>query len=108
MCYLIRQQHAEAASGAAAPAPTVPHVRPRWVGAATAAAIAAMALAALLAPTSTARVNEVSSAAAAPVAPRADITPVSTGGDQRSLPADDGVPGTETAKAGAGNCSHGL
>jgi hypothetical protein len=108
MCYLVREQQAAAASGPSDSVPSPPQVRPRWAGAVTAATIAAMALAALLAPTSTARVNEVASAAEVPLATRAAVTPVSTAGDQRSLPADDGVPGTETAKAGAGNCSQGL
>lgn len=111
MCYLVRQHPsaAEAPAGATPPKESS-GLRPRWVAAAGAALVGTLAFAALLTPAPRpAGVDAREAAAIPPVASKAHLLPVSTGGGQSSLPADDGVPGgQETAKASLGGCHHGL
>jgi hypothetical protein len=110
MCYLVRQQQAGAEHGSALPPGSGNSIRPRWVGAATAALVGGLALAALVAPTSMAPQLEAKPATAAPVAARAmGAAPTIPVLEQTSTSLDDGVPGAaEVAKSGAGNCHHGL
>jgi hypothetical protein len=114
MCYLVRQQQAEAAPGGSVEPPGFGSVRPRWVGAAAAMLIGGLAVAAALV-TTPSQAPQVQSAREAgaplPVATRSTPLPAAAGGvEQTALPMDDGVPGssTEMVKAGAGGCSHGL
>jgi hypothetical protein len=112
MCYLVREQQAATADGAAGPVPpSFDRVRPRWAGVAGAVLVGGLALAALVAPRSAANLAQVkASAAPAPIAARADKLPTAAGGNQTSLPMDDGVPtaASETPQAGLGHCHHGM
>ena len=112
MCYLVRQQQPEPERGGVTPPSGFERMRPRWAGATVAMVIGGLAIAAavLLPPPSAARLEVQERAALAPVTPRATLVPTATPvADQRTLPADDGVPGTpDVAKAGAGPCHHGL
>lgn len=112
MCYLVREQQAGAAEGAAPLPPAIDRLRARWVGAAGAALIGGLALAALVTPsTSTAPLlSAKDSGAPAPVASRSVSVPAAGGAQQTSLPMDDGVPTatSDTPKSGFGNCHHGL
>lgn len=113
MCYLIRSQQRAAAQPADGTPPRVSRdLRPRWVGAAAATLLGTVALAAMLAPAPLSRQGDAKPAAAAIVPDHAKValTPVSTTGTVRSLPADDGVPASpDTAKASdGGDCHHGL
>jgi hypothetical protein len=113
MCYLVRNHQARAEEGGSAQVPpSLGRVRPRWTGAVAAALIGGFALAAIVAPSSTSSPTlrdrqasapapiESSAAAAVPMAAR-----VETG----APPVDDGVPNnSDVAKAGMGQCHHGL
>ena len=107
-CYLVRD-----AAGRPESAPGLPsdpqRLRPRWAAAATAALVVGIAAAALVAPSPTA-VSIKEPAAISPIATQSSATPLTPVVDQRGSGLDDGVPGpsTETAKARAGNCSHGM
>ena len=109
MCYLLRQQPTEASLGPATLPPSGSGHRPRWAGAIAAAVIGSVALAALFAPAPTGSADDAkASASAGPVIDRGALVPAATTTRQGLAP-DDGVPTlTDTAKSGAGNCSHGL
>lgn len=110
MCYMVRQQQAEAAAGGAT-APSGPQrLQPRWAGAAAALLIGSFALAALVGPTTTAPgVQAREPAAPVPVAVKA-AAPAPAVVERSAAPvADDGVPAAaDVQKAGAGYCQHGL
>ena len=108
MCYLVREAVGRRESAPALPSGSE-RLRPRWAAAAAAAVMVGIAAAALVAPQPTA-VSVKEPAAISPVATRSSATPITPVVDQRGSGLDDGVPGasTETAKSGAGNCSHGL
>ena len=112
MCYLVRQHQAGAGEGASAPQPpSVDRVRPRWAGAVAAALIGGLAVAAIIAPstTSTPTLRDRESAAPAPIATSAAPVPMAGVVETGLAPADDGVPSTsDVAKAGIGQCHHGL
>ena len=107
MCYSVRQASLHTQSDEAASAASErPGLRPRWAGIAAAAVFGGIALAAL-APSPSAR-NEVPPTGI-PAATATPMVQAATGGEQRSLPMDDGVPAaTDVRKAGAGHCEHGL
>lgn len=110
MCYLVRQQQAEAATGGTAPHDTMRGARPRWAGAATAALVAGLAVAALVVPAGQREWREAEAAAAPAAMPlkTADVraTPVAA---RTMLPVDDGVPtAPDRAGAAAAPCQHGL
>lgn len=113
MCYLVRHHQAGAAEGAGAPIPpSVARARPRWVGAAAAAAlIGGLAVAAIVAPSSTsAPLRDRESAAPAPITSSAAASvPMAAAVETGSTSQDDGVPtSSDVAKAGMGQCHHGL
>ena len=112
MCYLVRHHQAGAAEGSSAPQPpSLDRVRPRWIGAVAAALIGGLALAAIVAPSSTsAPVRDRESAAPAPITSSAAVVvPVAAVVEPGSAPVDDGVPTpSDVAKAGMGECHHGL
>jgi len=115
MCYLVRQQQAEAEPGGVAQQPRgFDGTRPRWIGAAAVTLIGGLAVAAALVTTPSMAPQlqgAQQSGAPLPVAARTPALPVGGGSvEQTSLPMDDGVPasGTDVVKAGAGNCHHGL
>ena len=112
MCYLVRHHQAGAAEGGSAPVPpSVDRVRPRWVGAVGAALIGGLAVAAIVAPssTSTPTLRDRESAAPAPITSSAAAVPMAAVVETGSAPVDDGAPNTsDVAKAGMGQCEHGL
>ncbi|HEX7891772.1 MAG TPA: hypothetical protein VF522_20650 [Ramlibacter sp.] len=106
---MIRQASLRTDSDKAVSVPSErPGLRPRWAGIAAAAVFGGIALAALVpTPSPTAR-NEVPPAGA-PATIATPMVQTAAGGEQRSLPMDDGVPtATEFRKAAAGHCEHGL
>ena len=110
MCYLVRHQQPEPKHEGAPGAPGLEHLRPRWVAAGAAALVAGLAVAAsfvttpAMAPTPIVKEH----ALAAPILPVKDAAvPAAAGGEQRSLPVDDGVP-SDDMKASAGGCHHGV
>jgi hypothetical protein len=108
MCYSVRQASLHTQSDEAASAASErPGLRPRWAGVAAAAVFGGIALAAL-APSPSARTEVPPTAIPATIA-ATPMVQMATGGEQRSLPMDDGVPtATELRKAAAGHCEHGL
>lgn len=111
MCYLYREQQAEAAvRGGATLPPSLDRLRPRWVGAVAAALIGGLAVAAMVAsPSASPLLNAKDSAAPAPLAARTVAVPTTGAVEQSSLPVDDGVPGApDMVKAGMGHCDHSL
>jgi hypothetical protein len=112
MCYLVRHHQAGAAEGGSAPVPpSLDRVRPRWIGAVAAAIIGGVALAAIVAPSSTsAPMRNSESAVPAPITSNAAAAvPIAAMVETGSAPVDDGVPNTsDVAKAGVGQCHHGL
>ena len=117
MCYLVRQQQADAAPGGVAQQPRgFESARPRWVGAAALTLLGSLAVAAALVstPSMAPQLQEGAQQAGGAALPVAAQGPVqATGGgsvEQTSLQMDDGVPssGTDVVKAGAGNCHHGM
>jgi hypothetical protein len=111
MCYLVRQQEAEAKAGPSAQPSGTEGFRSRWAGAGAIALIGGIALAGALV-TTPSMAPQVPSAkdsgAPLPIAARSTQLPAGGGVQETSLQVDDGVPGTEVSKAGAGNCHHGL
>lgn len=104
MCYLVRQQQADASFGAAQPH-EAGHGRRHRLGAAVAAiAMGGIALAALLAPAPTAPLPPPAAGAdTAVLRTSLPAEPVATQG----LAPDDGVPAdTQRMGAGVGGCSH--
>lgn len=110
MCYLIREQQARAAErGGSAIPPSLNGPRPRWIGAIAAALIGGLAVAALVAPPSTSPPLITQDSAPAPIASTAVTVPTAAVVERGSLPVDDGVPSaSDVAKAGMGDCNHGL
>ena len=107
MCYQLRHQ----AAPRPAPEESAPsgfdRLRPRWIGAAAATLVGGLALAAFVAPSpsSAPTLDTRDNAVTTPVAARAAQSPGGAGTEQRSLPADDGVPtGGEMQRAGIGHC----
>jgi hypothetical protein len=108
MCHLVRQQQPEAAFGGSPARPASERPSPRWVVGAGAALLASFALAAFVAPGTPAPLS-AKEAAAVPVVARTVATPATGVVEAGSGLVDDGVPATpEVARAGAGNCHHGL
>jgi len=114
MCYLVRQQPADAAFGAVPPAPAGERLRPRWAAALTAALVGGVALAATLvvspaaAPEAPAPVAK-QGALLAPVVARTVNTPAAGGSERAGLPVDDDVPTAPASdKAALGGCHHDL
>lgn len=111
MCYLYREQEAGAAErGGATPSPGLDRLRPRLLGAVSAALIGGLAVAAIVAsPSTSPLLNATDSAAPAPLAARAVALPTTGVVEQSSLPVDDGVPSaSDMVKAGMGHCDHSL
>jgi hypothetical protein len=113
MCYLVRHHQARAGEGGSAPQPpSLDRIRPRWAGAVAAALIGGLAVAAIIAPSSTSSptLRDRESAAPAPIASSAAAAvPMAAMVETGSAPVDDGVPSTsDVAKAGMGQCHHGL
>ena len=116
MCYLVRHHQAGAAEGASAPqTPGVDRVRPRWAGAVAAALIGGLAVAAIVAPSPTSQMSaplrDRESTAPAPITSSAAASvPMAAAVETGSPSQDDGVPSTssDVAKAGMGQCHHGL
>jgi hypothetical protein len=109
MCYLVRQQQAEAERGGTTP-PSLERLRPRLIGAVAAALIGGLAVAALVVPSSTPPVlSAQDSTGPAPLASNTAATPSAGFVQHGSAPVDDGVPtASDVVKVGAGNCHHGL
>ena len=110
MCYLIRQQQLESASGGPAPHDAMGASRPRWAHAAAASLVALLALAALVLPAGQREVREAEAAGAPAAIPmkttHARATPVAA---RTVLPVDDGVPtASDPGRAAASPCQHGL
>jgi hypothetical protein len=113
MCYLVRHHQARATEGGSAPVPpSLDRVRSRWAGAVGAALIGGLAVAAIVAPSSTSSptLRDMESAAPAPIASStAAAVPMAAVVETGSAPVEDGAPSTsEVAKAGMGQCHHGL
>jgi hypothetical protein len=111
MCYLVRQQQPEPKHDGAPATPGLDRLRPRWIGVGAAALATGLAVAASLVstPASAPIVTPKEPAAAAALVPvRDSALPTAGGGEQRSAPVDDGVPGSDVVKAGKGDCHHGL
>ncbi|MEJ5989774.1 hypothetical protein WG902_07225 [Ramlibacter sp. PS3R-8] len=108
MCHLVREHPASVAE-AGSSTPTRVDPRARWAGAVTAALIGGLALAALDAPRPPEPSVQVREAASAvPVAARSSVLPTAAL-ERSALPADDGIPSaSDTAKASAGGCEHGM
>jgi hypothetical protein len=103
MCYLVRQQQAEAAGGVTAPASDTPGLRPRWIGAAAATLVGGLALATVF----VAPLPERQEAAAAVTPTPVAAQPVVPVVEQGKVALDDGVP-TAPDVIKVGNCHHGL
>lgn len=106
MCHVVGQQYAEPEPRGSAP-PALERLRPRWAAAAGAALIGTFALA-FVSPSTEPPVPEAKPATAVtPVVAKSGMGP-----DRVVEPAaglDDGVPTVAgKAKAGLGNCSHGM
>ena len=111
MCYLVREHQAGASEpGGAVLPPSRGPLRPRSIGAVVAVLMAGVAVAALVAPPATSlRADTKDAAPVIPLASKTAILPTATGVEKSSLPVDDGVPSpSDVAKAGAGECHHGL
>jgi hypothetical protein len=111
MCYLVRHHQPGAAEGRSAPVPpSLDRVRSRWAGAVGGALIGGLAVAAIVAPSLTSPpLPDRESAAPAPITSSAAAVPMAAVIETGSTPADDGVPSTsDVAKAGMGQCEHGL
>lgn len=111
MCYLIRQQQAEAQRGSTTTLETGPHrLRSRWAGAVAATLVGGLALAALVQPPSTpSPIKAIESAAPAPVVARTSAVPAAAVVEQVSAPVDDGVPSAaDVVKAGGRDCDQGF
>ena len=112
MCYLVRHHQARAGEGGSArQPPSLDRIRPRWAGAVAAALIGGLAVAAIIAPSSTSSptLRDKESVAPAVASTAGAAVPMAAVVDMGSAPADDGVPNTsEVAKAGMGQCHHGL
>ena len=111
MCYLVRQQQPELEVGGVLPPPGV--VRPRWAGAGAIAVCGGLALAGALltTPSMAPQAHDAKErAATVPAAERATQLPTGGSVHEASLQMDDGVPSstTDTPRAAAGNCHHGL
>jgi hypothetical protein len=110
MCYLVRHQQPEPKHDGTPVGSGLDRLRPRWIGVGAAALATGLAVAASLVSTpATAPIVPQERAAAATIVTVKDAAvPAAGGGEQRSMPVDDGVPGSDVAKAGKGDCHHGL
>lgn len=104
MCYLLRQQPADASFTVAQPHPPGGTRPRRLAGALAAVAMGGIALAALLAPAPTAPLPESKAGIDGAMLRTSSPAPADT---TRGLAPDDGVP-ADTQRLGAGGCSHGL
>jgi hypothetical protein len=112
MCYVVRQQQAEAAGAAVPPSQVPQRLRPRLVAAVAAAVFGGFALDALTgSPSAPPLSSQKDEAPTAPLVTRAATVPTSGVVEVGSGPVDDGVPTASTrdvANAGVGHCHHGL
>jgi hypothetical protein len=118
MCYLLHQRQPEAEPSGTGVPPSLGRVRPRWIGAAVATLIGSLAVAAGLGvplwtsppPSAKAVAAPAAPAVPTPLASRSISLPIVPVVEQTSGPVvDDGVPtSSDVAKAGMGDCHHGL
>lgn len=110
MCYLVRQQQAQAERDGTTPQ-SHERLRPRLIGVVAATLIGGLALAALSIPPSTpSLVSAQKPAAPGPLDSTAPILPTAAAVVERvSMPMDDGVPSApDTVRASLGHCQHEL
>jgi len=117
MCYLVREQQRAAEPGGAVEPPSLARLRPRLIGVAAATLIGGLAVAAVLVvpPSTPSHAKAKDLGAPVPISSSAGTVPAtavlersSPVIEQTSAPIDDGVPSSEVANAGMGQCHHGL